>query len=169
MASTVGWPEGTSTTAVKLYEGRDLLRRGVTELEMVISAAKMISREFQYVEMELLQMSRSCQEHGATLKIVLRENLLGNDQKIIATKIAKRIEAQFLVVRHTPEVLELLKPLLKDRIELKASGAESLEDTLALREAGYRRIGTPSAAAILDAWKARLEAQHPAERPEGAS
>src|ERR1700751_3689893 len=36
VASIVGYPHGCSTTSVKLYETRDLLRRGITEVDTVI-------------------------------------------------------------------------------------------------------------------------------------
>src|SRR3954451_14874882 len=52
-----GFPHGTQNTATKLYEARDLLRRGAREIDMVIAISKLLSREFQHVQMELLQMS----------------------------------------------------------------------------------------------------------------
>ena len=102
VASTVGFPHGSSNTAAKLYEGRDLLRRGAKEIDMVINIGKMISRQFQYVETELLQMAKSCQESGALLKVDLFEVSLTEDLKIIATKICKRIEVDFVMRRLQP-------------------------------------------------------------------
>ncbi|MGH9627447.1 MAG: hypothetical protein ACRD7E_03665, partial [Bryobacteraceae bacterium] len=157
VASTVGYPDGSSATAVKLYEGRDLLRRGVKEMEMVINVGKMISRQFQYVEMEILQMAESCRESGAVLKVILRNNLLTDDLKIIALKICKRAEVPFLSLVYSPEDLALLKPLLKDRIQIKAGfGVETLTQVLELRQAGCMRIGASAPFILLDEWKARL-------------
>src|SRR5436190_1793261 len=48
VASVVSFPHGSSTTAVKVYETRDLLRRGVREIDTVLNVGKMISRQFQY-------------------------------------------------------------------------------------------------------------------------
>ena len=67
VGSTAGYPDGSTTTGAKLYEGRDLLRRGAREIEMVVNVGKLVSRQFQYVEMELLQMAKSCHESGAPL------------------------------------------------------------------------------------------------------
>src|SRR4051794_16555971 len=111
VASTVGYPDGSSNTGAKLYEGRDLLRRGVHEIDMTINIGKMISRQFQYVEMELLQMGKSCQESGALLKVDLGSKYLTEDLKIIATKICKRIESAFVCVEYSLRDLMLIQPL----------------------------------------------------------
>ena len=55
--SVAGFPHGSQTTAAKLYETRDLLRRGASEIDMVIAISKLLSREFQHVQTELLQMA----------------------------------------------------------------------------------------------------------------
>ena len=83
-------PHGSSSTSVKLYETRDLLRRGVTEIDTVINLGKMISRQFQYVEMELQQMAEACHEGGAILKVAFENGYLSDDLKTIACKIVKR-------------------------------------------------------------------------------
>lgn len=70
-ASTAGYPEGGQTTGVKLYEARDLICRGAKEIETVPNLGKLLSRQFQHVETELLQMGRSCLEAGVTLKVIL--------------------------------------------------------------------------------------------------
>ena len=168
VASTVGYPDGSSNTGAKLYEGRDLLRRGVKEIDMTINIGKMISRQFQYVEMELLQMGKSCQESGALLKVDLASKYLTQDLKIIATKICKRIESSFLCVDYDLRDLALVFPLLKDRVQLKtSSGIESLAEALEVREAGCTRFGTTATASILDDWKTHLDQQASGAAAEG--
>ena len=168
IASTVGYPDGSSNTGTKLYEGRDLLRRGVKELDMTINIGKMISRQFQYVEMELLQMVKSCQESGALLKVNLASRYLAEDLKIIATKIIKRIDAKVLSIDYSLRDLALLRPLLKDRVELKAySGIDSLAEAMEVRENGCVRFGTTETATILDDWKTQLEQQEAGAAAEG--
>lgn len=168
VASTVGYPDGSSNTGAKLYEGRDLLRRGVHEIDMTINIGKMISRQFQYVEMELLQMGKSCQESGALLKVDLGSKYLSQDLKIIATKICKRIESAFVCVEYSLRDLMLIQPLLKDRVQLKTScGIESLAEAMEVREAGCTRIGSTATASILDDWKTHLEQKASGAAAEG--
>jgi len=64
VASTVGFPHGYSTTPAKLYEARDLLRRGVKEIDVALNTPKMIARQFQYLETELRQLAEACHEAG---------------------------------------------------------------------------------------------------------
>ncbi len=168
VASTVGYPDGSSNTGAKLYEGRDLLRRGAKEIDMTINIGKMISRQFQYVEMELLQMGKSCQEAGALLKVDLASKYLTEDLKIIGAKICKRIESAFISIDYNLRDLALVYPLLKERVQLKAaSGVESLAEAIEVRESGCTRIGTTATASILEDWKTHLEQQASGAAAEG--
>lgn len=157
LASIAGYPYGISTTAAKLYEGRDLLRVGIQELDFVLSPAGLMSRQFQHVETELMQIVQSAHGSGATLTAVCNNRIIPNDLKIIATKIAKRVEADAIAVQHSEADLNIVKPLLKDLLRLKRSDAVlTLEEALASRDAGYSRITTPNIVPVLDAWKQRL-------------
>jgi deoxyribose-phosphate aldolase len=164
IASVVSYPHGCSTTSVKLYETRDLLRRGVTEIDTVINLGKMISRQFQYVEMELQQMAAACHESGALLKVAFENGYLTEDLKTIACKIVKRAEADYArtstpfgPLPYSMEDVALMKRLLGDRTKIKASGGvRTITDVLELRDAGCARIGTIATVAILEDWKAKL-------------
>jgi deoxyribose-phosphate aldolase len=166
VASIVGYPHGCSTTSVKLYETRDLLRRGVTEVDTVINLGKLISRQFQYVEMELQQMAAACHEGGAILKVAFENGYLTEDLKTIACKIVKRAGADYARTStpfgpspYSLADVALMKRLLGDRAKIKASGGvRTISDVLELRDAGCSRIGTIATVAILEDWKAQLKA-----------
>src|SRR5262249_16428827 len=67
VASAISFPHGFSTTPAKLYEARDLLRRGVKEIEVPLNTPKMLARQFQYLETELRQLADACRESGGVL------------------------------------------------------------------------------------------------------
>ncbi len=165
-ASVVGFPHGGSTTAVKVYETRDLLRRGAKEIDLVVNIGKLVSRQFQFIETEILQISRACHESGALLTVTLENAYLGEDLKVIAMKICKRCEADFVKTStgFAPPCapggdLALMSRMLRDVCRIEASGGiVTLDDALEAYGQGAERIGTECAAAILGAWKARLEA-----------
>jgi deoxyribose-phosphate aldolase len=165
VASVVGYPHGCSTTSVKLYETRDLLRRGITEIDTVINLGKLISRQFQYVEMELQQMAAACHEGGAILKVAFENGYLTEDLKTIACKIVKRAGADYArtstpfgPLPYSLTDIALMKRLLGDRAKIKASGGvRTIGDVLELRDAGCARIGTIATVAILEDWKAQLK------------
>jgi deoxyribose-phosphate aldolase len=163
-AALVGYPFGSSSTAAKLYEARDLLRRGVKEIEFVANVGKLESRQFQHVESELLQISNSCKEYGAILKVILETPQLGEDLKVIACKIAKRVEAEMVVSTtyplsnaETEDDLLLLKRVSKEVCGVSGC-ADGLDQALARYAMGCARIRCLKPGEILQALGQRLEA-----------
>lgn len=164
VASVVSYPHGSATTSVKLYETRDLLRRGVTEIDTVINIGKMISRQFQYVEVEIQQMAEACREAGAILKVAFENGYLTEDLKTIACKIVNRTGADYARTStpfgpssYSLNDVALMKRLLGDRAKIKASGGvRTVGDVLELRGAGCARVGTIATVAILEDWKAQI-------------
>ena len=160
-----GFPHGSENTATKLYEARDLLRRGAREIDMVIAISKMLSREFQHVQMELLQISELCHKEGAILKVILENAYLTDELKIIACRCCERAEVDFVKTStgfapsgYTMEDVRLMRKHLPEEIGVKAAGGiRTVDEVLALREAGVTRIGTGSTEQILDEWKTRLQ------------
>jgi deoxyribose-phosphate aldolase len=165
VGSLAGFPHGSSTTAVKLYEIRDVLRRGAKEVDMVINISKLLSRQFQYVEMELLQSAEECHKQGALLKVIFENAYLNEELKIIACRISARAEVDFVKTStafaptgYTMEDLKLMRKHSPERVGIKAAGGvRTLEKALEVYEVGCSRFGATATASILDAWKARLD------------
>ena len=151
----VGYPYGFQNTAVKLYEARDLLRRGAREIGAVIGASKLLSREFQHLQTELNQLSESCRAEGATFTVSWQSSLLTHELKVIACTCCERAEVGFVGMDAVAD-LDLLRTHLPDETGIEASGVSGLDEALRLRELGVARIATTSSAAILSAWKARI-------------
>ncbi|MGC4055732.1 MAG: hypothetical protein QM757_43490 [Paludibaculum sp.] len=163
-ASTAGYPEGGQTTGVKLYEARDLLRRGAKELETLPNLGKLLSRQFQYVETELLQMGRSCLEAGVTLKVIVDHPRLTEDLKVIAMKICKRCEVA--IVSLPAADLPLGRRILKDVCRMKVSSVvATLDEALAACAAGADRLWVDDPAGLLAAWRTRLDSLAAAGEP----
>jgi deoxyribose-phosphate aldolase len=162
VAAAAGYPHGTSTTATKLYEARDHLKYGAREVEFVLNPALTISRSFQHIETELMQIARSCNESGSRLTVILNSRWLDDDHKIIVTKICRRVEAHALSMDGSEPELNLVKPLLKDVLTLKlATPVSTLGEALAAREAGYSSFATTQPVTILEAWRQRITPQPP--------
>ena len=164
VGSVSGFPHGSTTTATKLYETRDLVRRGAKEIDMVINIGKLLSRQFQYVEMELLQMAQACHEKGAILKVILENAYLTDELKIVACRVSARAEVDFLKTStafaptgYTLEDLRLMRKHAPERIGIKAAGGvRTLEKAMEVYNVGCSRFGATRTAEILDAWKAHL-------------
>jgi deoxyribose-phosphate aldolase len=158
-----GFPHGSSHTGTKLYEGRDLLRRGAREIAMVVGISRLLSREFQHVQTELLQMAESCHKEGAKLTVILESGWLTDELKIIACACCERAEADFvaLATGFGPAApgsdLALVRAHLPEEVGL-VCGAATLDEALELHRAGCARIAASDTGAILDEWRSRLAA-----------
>jgi deoxyribose-phosphate aldolase len=158
LAAVIDWPHGYSTTAVKQYAVRDALRRGAKEITVTINTSKLVSRQFQYLEMELLQIVQACHEARALLTVNLESRHLNEEHKIVACRVVKRVEADFLA---TPELRDIafLAQYTLDRVQLKLREVATLDVALEAYAAGCKRIETPTPAGILEAWKLRLASE----------
>jgi len=171
--SVVGFPHGSQTTSTKLYEARDLLRRGAREIDMVIALAALLSREFQYVQTELLQISELCRKEGAVLKVILENAYLTDELKIIACRCCERAEVHFVKTStgfapsgYTMEDVKLMRQYLPETIGVKAAGGlRTLDQVLEAVALGCTRVGTSAAAEVLEEWKARLSKAVPETHP----
>lgn len=147
LASVAGYPYGISNTAVKLYEARDLLRRGVRELYVYPNPGRLLSRQFQHQEIELVQIAEACAEAGAALKVVVDNLRLNDEMKIIVCRMAKRVAAH-AVAAVEPRDLALLMKHCSGRVLLE-SGARNLEEARTALAAGCVRLWTAHAAEII--------------------
>jgi deoxyribose-phosphate aldolase len=164
--SVVGFPHGTQTTGTKLFEARDLLRRGAKELEAVVGIPQLLNREFQHVQSELNQLSDLCRQENAVLKVTLEMPYLTEELKIIAVVCCERADVHIVKTTtgfarsgYTLSDLKLLREYLPEEIGICAAGdIVTLEQALEVKGGFATRISTPAPAAILDAWKIRLAA-----------
>jgi deoxyribose-phosphate aldolase len=166
-ASVVSWPEGSCTTAVKQYEARDLLRRGIREVNAVIGSGKMLSRQFPHIESELLQLASACRETEADLTAIFEFAHFAQDHRVIAAKLIRRTGLTFaspatgrIPAAGSHADLAFLHERCSPACRIKSfAPAETLDEALALYALGCHRIVTHRPASILDEWKSRLASQ----------
>ena len=169
-AGVVGFPHGTQTTASKLHEARDLLRRGARELNVVVAIPNLLSREFQYVEIELAQISDLCHKQGAALTAILENAYLTDELKIIACRAAEHAQVDFVSTStgfapsgYTPADVKLMRQWLPESIGVEAAGGlRTLDQVLEAREAGCARVSSGNVGAILEECRSRRQARKPA-------
>ena len=169
VGTVAGFPHGSAATAAKLYETRDLLRRGAREIDMVINIGKLLSRRFQYVETELSQMAAACHESGALLKVIFENAYLTDELKIIACKISTRAGADFVKTSTgfapsgaTLEDLRLMRAHSGPSVKVKAAGGvRTLDKAMDVYAAGADRFGATATASILGAWRDKLRQAAP--------
>ena len=176
VGAVVSYPHGAATTAVKVYETRDVLQRGAKIVETVLNVGKMVSRQFRYVETELLQMAQECHRNSATLVVDLELPWLSSDLRVIACRVAKRSEVD--VVRasslfgpstYTIEDLKFLVEKCGEQVQVDAGhSVRKWEEAVAAYDAGCTGFQSINPTMILDEWHAEL-ARREAEQKELAA
>jgi deoxyribose-phosphate aldolase len=122
-------------------------------------------------------MSELCHKEGAILKVILENAYLTDELKIIACRCCERAEVDFVKTStgfapsgYTMEDVKLMRKHVPEEMGVKAAGGiRTVDEVLALVEAGITRIGTGSTAEILDEWKARLAARTVTTEPPGTA
>jgi len=165
IGSVLDHPYGYSTTAAKQYAVRDLLRRGAKEIETPINFSKLVSRQFQYLETELQQISQPCQEAGAIFKVSIDASLLTEEFIMLSCRILRRARVDFLST-NTIASVPLIRAHSRERLQIKLySGIDGLDAALAACDSGCSRIEVSGVVALLEAWKEKAAtAGEPATR-----
>lgn len=167
LACLTGFPGGSSTTPARLYEARDVLRRGVKDLVVTINLGKLISRKFLYLESELLQLAESCRQNEARLRVLFEPEHLQQDLVLIGVRLCKRtaVNGIDLSFRRTGTDFQLgvaryALHHARGKLEVRVHTAKlGLEAALQLRDAGVHGATVGSAPELMAAWKAELQRQ----------
>ncbi|MBO1059060.1 MAG: deoxyribose-phosphate aldolase [Dolichospermum sp. JUN01] len=146
ICTVIGFPNGANTSAVKLYEAKEAVDNGATELDVVINLGWLKAGKTDEVHQEIATI---CEEAGQPVKVVLETSLLTDTEKQIAAELAMDAGAAFLKTSTgwnggaTVADIKLLKEIAKDRVGIKASGGiRTHNEALELIMAGATRLGT---------------------------
>ncbi|HEY7002697.1 MAG TPA: deoxyribose-phosphate aldolase [Gaiellaceae bacterium] len=164
VCAVVGYPEGAAAAKAKLAEAERCLEEGAGELELALNVRAMLLCDFALVRDELTAFVRAMRMRGANggrgavvLKAVIGTGRLDDKRKKLACKLVELAEVDFAqtAVNGAPVTIqdvELLRDFLPEGVGVKASGGvETLDDVLAMINAGAGRIGSTAALEILAA------------------
>lgn len=144
----IGFPLGAMTTAAKIFETEDAVRRGAQEIDMVINIGRLRGGDDAYVTEEIRAVKKAAGSH--VLKVIIETCLLSDEEKVRACLDAKKAGADFVktstgfsTAGATPEDVALMKRTVGCDMQVKAAGGvRSMEDMQAMIDAGADRIGT---------------------------
>ncbi len=165
ICTVIGFPNGYSTTAVKLYETADALANGADEIDMVINLGDLRSGRDETVLDEISALKRLCGDR--VLKVIIETCLLTDDEKYYKAFQAQlhdwlenneygyganfkcgqecslRVVNAFSTGGATREDVRLMRENVGTKVRVKAAGGISdladAEDFIAL---GADRLGT---------------------------
>lgn len=157
VTSVVGFPLGASTPEIKAMEARRAIRDGASEIDMVLNIGALKSGDYDLVRTDIEKVVDSAHEAGAIVKVILETGLLSDEEKVIASAIARDAKADFVKTSTgfghggaTVYDVALMRETVGPKMGVKASGgvrtAEDLEDMIA---AGATRIGASAGVQIV--------------------
>lgn len=157
VATVVGFPLGYSTTTAKMLEIIESMRKGATEIDMVIHIGAVKDKRWNYVSKEIKQAAALTHHKKAILKVIIETGLLTNEEVVQLCQICTAAKVDFVKTSTgfsgggaTPEVVMLMRRSLPDRVQIKASGGiRTLAQAQALVAAGADRLGCSQSVAIV--------------------
>jgi deoxyribose-phosphate aldolase len=163
-STTIGFPHGGHTTAIKLAEARQALDDGGQELDVVINISKARSGDWQYICDELEQLAECIHAREAKIKVIFENAYLDDASKIRLCEICGEIGADWVKTSTgyapsgaTLPDLELMRKYSPASIQVKAAGGiRDLDALLTVRAIGVSRVGATRTQAMLEECRKRL-------------
>ena len=173
----IGFPLGTTATAIKVEETRLAIAQGANEVDVVINIGRVKEGDWKYVQDELAAIAAVAKpaavksatakpdvvKPATTLKVILETCYLTDAEKVEVCKAALACGADYVktstgfgTAGAKVEDVRLMRATVGSRMKVKASGGiKTLDDALALLDAGAVRLGTSSGVSIMEEFERR--------------
>jgi deoxyribose-phosphate aldolase len=159
VCSTVGFPFGVALPEIKALEAVKAVEDGASELDMVINLGALKSHDYELVKRDItsvVDVKRLSED--VIVKVIIETSQLTTEEKITACRLAKEAGADFVKTSTgllgkgaTVEDVKLMRQVVGSGMGVKASGGiRTYADAVAMIEAGANRVGTSTAAAIIE-------------------
>jgi deoxyribose-phosphate aldolase len=159
--TVIGFPHGTTTTDVKIFEAKEAIKNGCSELDVVINIGKHRSGDYEFVKNDLKAVTDLCHNKGILIKVIFENCYLDTEQKIAACRICNEIKVDYVKTSTgygsggaTDEDLKLMRKYADPGIKIKAAGGiRTLERAIEIRKLGVSRFGATATVGILERLK----------------
>lgn len=157
VCTVIGFPLGANTTEVKAAEARRALRDGAREIDMVINVGWLKSGMHDLVRRDIEKVVDAGREVGAVTKVIIEAGLLTDEEKVVASALAKAAKADFVKTSTgfiaggaTVYDVALIRETVGPEMGVKASGGvRTAEDAEEMIAAGATRIGASAGVQIV--------------------
>ena len=150
ICTVIGFPNGYSTTAVKVFETKDAIANGADEIDMVINIGDLKDKRHDAVLNEIKSIKSAC--GGKILKVIIETCLLTDEEKIEMCHLVTEAGADFIKTSTgfstsgaNEADLRLFAANVGKGVRIKAAGGiKSLETAQLFMDIGASRLGTSS-------------------------
>ena len=163
VGTVIGFPHGSHLTATKVFEARQALAEGATELDMVIQIGALRSGRDDDVRADIAAVVDVAHAAGALVKVILENAYLTDEEKVRGCLLTEAAGGDFVKTSTgfapggaTHEDLALMRRTVSPHVQVKAAGGvRTLDGLLAVLELGVTRVGATQTKSILDDFVAR--------------
>lgn len=165
----IGFPSGNSSIPVKVFETEQACKDGAVEIDMVINIGKALQGDWDYITREIKSVTDVCHQHKAIVKVIFETDYVTSENDIvklchICTEVGadyvktstgfgfvKQPNGDYNYKGATIPTLELMKKSVGPLVKVKAAGGvRTLDQLLAVHEAGCSRSGATATSTILE-------------------
>jgi deoxyribose-phosphate aldolase len=163
-STTVGFPHGGHTTAIKRAEAERALAEGCQELDMVVNISKVLSGDWDYVAADIQAVIQPAHAAGQKVKVIFENCYLQDEHKLRLCQICSDLNADWVKTSTgygtggaTFEDLKLMIENTPPHVQVKAAGGvRDLDKLLEVRQLGVTRVGASRTREMLDECRQRL-------------
>lgn len=156
VCTVIGFPLGATLSKVKAFETLESIRKGATEIDMVINIGALKSKNFDVALSDIKAVVEVAQK--TPVKVIIETALLTDEEKIKACEMSELAGATFVKTSTgfagggaTIEDVELMRKTVSQKVLIKASGGiRDLETAHAMITAGATRLGTSSGVKLVN-------------------
>ena len=148
ICTVIGFPNGYSTTACKVFETADAVKNGAKEIDMVINIGWLKDKKYDLILKEIKEIKKACD--GNILKVIIETCLLTDEEKIKMCQLVTEAGADFIKTSTgfskagaSFDDIKLFSENIGDGVKMKAAGGiSSLSDAEKFLFLGAERLGT---------------------------
>ena len=148
ICTVIGFPNGNHTTEAKIYEAKDAIANGASELDMVINIGALKAKNYAYVQNEIEKLKEVCD--NKMLKVIIETCLLNEEEKIKMCEIVTQAKADYIKTSTgfstggaTFDDIALFAKYVGPDVKIKAAGGiSSFDDAEKFISLGASRLGT---------------------------
>ncbi|WP_458626243.1 deoxyribose-phosphate aldolase [Winogradskyella sp. PC D3.3] len=156
VCTVVGFPLGAMSTEAKIFEAKNAINQGATEIDMVLNIGRMKSKNYLAVLKDITNVKRAI--GNITLKVILEISELSKNEIVKACEICIDAKADFVKTSTgfsksgaTLTAVKIMRKTVKDRLKIKASGGiRDAETAQKYIDIGVDRIGASSGVAMMN-------------------
>ena len=165
VCTVIGFPHGSTTSAVKAFETADAIKNGATEIDMVINVSALLSGDYDFVEQDIRGVVEVAHAAGASVKVIFETAFLNDELIVKACELTEQAGADYVKTSTgfasegaTLHNVKLMKATVGDRLKVKSSGGvRTLDQLIDYMDAGVTRSGCSATQQVLEEFIAKAQ------------